>query len=150
MPGVSEIKEVAPFVREWGVIVVVLFILLFSGLAAWIFVWKFGQALARIEVLLKSHSESTAPSLGSMLAEQKTIQENLQSFRDSEKDCIGNVKNLCEKIFERSGEMSVDLETVAEHTQSMAEFQRAGNEKIKEIFTYFLRRNGDNDSSAKR
>jgi len=132
VPGVQDLDTVSPFLREFGVAVTVLFVLLFFLLIIMsVFLLTVPKRLDGIE---KKQVEFNG-FMTSVRSKQETLQKDLSSFRDSEKDCLQALKHICGNAEKQTCEISDDVSAIATAMQVQAEQYRANHEKTKEIYS---------------
>ena len=88
-PTVPTLESVAPWVREFGVTISVLFLLLLFGMTMIsIFVIRFGKQLDDIGKTQEMHVAKSNQAIQDL-----DIRKDVAAFRDSERDCINNLSN---------------------------------------------------------
>lgn len=136
MPGVDGLKDITPFVREFGPILCVLFILLLFLLSLVSYI-----VLRQAKLLEELRETMTVHHAGMLTAAQeiKLISATLQSFRDSERDLLANLRETisthataCANGHDRMREMARDVDAIG-----------GGVSKLLAILTMKRRQNGD-------
>jgi len=94
------------------------------------------------------------------LQQAQVIAANLQSFRDSEKGCLNNLKSAielhaksCDAGQGKVCDISRDIDAIGATLQQLAQDGAVTKEKLREIFSHFLTKgesnNGGQDDSGK-
>ncbi|MGV8123078.1 MAG: hypothetical protein AB2L14_25225 [Candidatus Xenobiia bacterium LiM19] len=135
VPGVQDLDTVSPFLREFGVAVTVLFVILFFLLIVMsIFLVAVPRRLDGIE---KKQVEFNG-LMTSVRGKQEGLQKDMTSFRDSEHDCLRTLKHICDTTEKKTCEISDDVAVIATALQVQAEQYKANHEKTKEIYACLM------------
>lgn len=85
----NDLNGIIPFVREFGALNTVLFLLLFSMLSlAGIIILRQGKALEELKKDQAVHHETQL----TVLKKLESISLDVRSLRDSERDCLANLR----------------------------------------------------------
>ena len=137
-----EPTQVTQWAREFGTVAATLFLLLtvavtFTG----IFVFKHGARLDELKEALLVHHRDTAAAINKISA----IEQNIQAFRDSDKDLLANIKEAvaihskdCMTGHLRVAEMAADVDAIGRSV-----------DKLLTLLTIKRRQNGNDDDGAK-
>lgn len=139
LPDVLDIEHFVPFLREFGVVVTILFILLiFLLLMGSYIVFRQAQTL-----------EAQGKDVRLMLANQTAIlkalesmQQSIAGFSDFDKDSIAHFKQRCELIATKLEDIACDIDINASASQAIAESTNLICEKTRDIFEYFIKKGG--------
>ena len=141
IPGVNEMIQLAPAIKEFGNTTVMLFIiLLFMLSAAWVGMFYFGKRIEDIQHDIKDHRAASQESNKSV----ENIMMNLQSFRDSEKDLLANINDKMQVHFTKCDVMGTEMDKIADDVNVIGR----GVDRLVTILTIARRKDNDNDGKG--
>lgn len=149
-PDTGTLHQILTNAQEFGVVVTVLFILLLSLLSFMsVMTFTFGKKLEEIKESLSEHRAKDDEHIRKCDA----LRAEIQSFRDSEKDCAMNLKILLEKVRDTCEGIDSDLGLMAQAQRVLTEQATIQGDKLREAYSFLIgilkKRGGIDDGNGK-